>query len=516
MRIFKHVEGILILAVFTALAIGSGTMEGATTTALYGTTGTAAGYFQNGQEAAEKGDYDQAIADYTQAINLSPNYAMAYNNRGWAYYLKGDLDQAIKDTTKAIQLDPDVAYAYITRGHVYDNMGDIDRAVADFEIALSLDPNNTDVKRYLAQAQQGGEMPTQQQGNQTPNQQLAQAQQLPPEMAQGNSLADKLAWVQAFAQNNGYYILEVSADESIPPQVLEFSGKTNITIALRGIGRNRTISLSSNSEMFYLPGVMFYISSGVNMILENYITLKGRSRNNDYLVDVNGTLNMSDGAIITGNTGGGVNVNGKGSFIMSGGIISGNSNNSGGGGVCVWGNFTMNGGTISGNTSSYGGGGVEINATFGDGTFTMSDGIISGNTSSYGGGGVRISSNGTFNMSGGNISGNTSSYGGGVYHWSGTFNMSGGNILNNTARTNGGGVFMVSTFSKTGGTITGYASDSDKGNAVKNDSGAIQNFRGHAVFLETVDQTLKIKESTAGPSDNLSYRNGTASGAWDN
>jgi len=563
MRIFKHTVGILILAVFAALAIGSGTMEGATAR-----PGTTESYFQMGVAAVKRGDYDQAIAHFDQVIRLNPDssyLAKTYNNRGWSYYLKGDFDQAITDATKAIQLDPNLANAYGTRGHAYNgkrdidmaiedfnqsirlnpnmdtlfngrglayyNKGDIDRAIADFETALKLDPNNADTKRYLAQAQQGGEMPTQQQGNQTPAQQLAQAQQLPPVMAQGNSLAEKLAWVQAFAQSNGNYILEVNADESIGAQALDYSGKTNITITLRGIGANRTISLSSNGSMFYLYEV--------TMILENNITLKGRSGNDeDYLVciDNDATFNMSGGTI-SGNEGGGVEVYG-GTFNMSGGTISGNE----GGGVSVFGGtFNMSGGTISGNE----GGGVYVKDYLYDiATFNMSGGNITGNgnTPDYSGG-VFVS-DGAFNMSGGNITGNTAYEGGGVYIWAGTFNMSGGTISENfsigngggvyvdrtftmingtisgnTAYLNGGGVFIDQrdgTFTKTGGTITGYTSDKDNGNAVKNASNAIQNFRGHAAFVGSDLQTLKIKESTAGPSDNLSYRNGTASGAWDN
>ena len=44
-----------------------------------------------------KSEVDRAIGDYTKAINLKPNYANAYNNRGVAYYGKGDYEKAIAD-----------------------------------------------------------------------------------------------------------------------------------------------------------------------------------------------------------------------------------------------------------------------------------------------------------------------------------------------------------------------------------------------------------------------------------
>ena len=53
------------------------------------------------------GEYDKAIADYTEAIHLDPTDAQAYNNRGIAYVDKSDLDNAIADHTTAIRLGPE-------------------------------------------------------------------------------------------------------------------------------------------------------------------------------------------------------------------------------------------------------------------------------------------------------------------------------------------------------------------------------------------------------------------------
>jgi tetratricopeptide (TPR) repeat protein len=45
-------------------------------------------------------------ADYSKVIELDPNFAKAYYDLGFAYYLKGDNDMAIADFTKVIELDP--------------------------------------------------------------------------------------------------------------------------------------------------------------------------------------------------------------------------------------------------------------------------------------------------------------------------------------------------------------------------------------------------------------------------
>jgi tetratricopeptide (TPR) repeat protein len=56
-------------------------------------------------------DYDQAIADFTQAIELSPQDDVSYYNRGLAYYNKGELDPAIADWEMALQINPNYSSA---------------------------------------------------------------------------------------------------------------------------------------------------------------------------------------------------------------------------------------------------------------------------------------------------------------------------------------------------------------------------------------------------------------------
>jgi hypothetical protein len=253
----------------------------------------------------------------------------------------------------------------------------------------------------------------------------------------GGSLAQKLTWLQKSADSHTTYIVEVNADEKIAPFTFEFKGGINITVVLRGAGGNRTVMLQSH-------GTMFTVQKEVTFILDNNITLRGHSGNTDRMVRVGGgTLKMNAGATITGNSGGGVYV--EGTFEMSGGIISANGGSSrggfnGGGVYLAYGIFTMTGGTIS-NNMAYRGGGV-----FAD-VFTH-------------------------------------------------FNMRGGTIYGNTATEYGGGVFFYA-FTKTGGTITGYKSDPTNGNVVKDaEDGSILARKGHAIYWNGD----KRKETTSGPS----------------
>ena len=83
-------------------------------------------------------DLDHAIRHYSQSLRRNPESAVAYFNRGLAYYCKDDLDRAIRDWDDAIRLVPDDAEAYYYRGIAYDEKGDQTNAIADLNKALEL------------------------------------------------------------------------------------------------------------------------------------------------------------------------------------------------------------------------------------------------------------------------------------------------------------------------------------------------------------------------------------------
>jgi len=237
----------------------------------------------------------------------------------------------------------------------------------------------------------------------------------------GKNIEEKLKWVKSNKQSGGNYLIEVTADETISPTGLDYGKKPNVTVIFRGIGANRTVSLSSNGEI--------YIHKGVTLVLDNNITLLGRSNNDGWPLvkaGTGGTLIMKSGATITGNTSdfvGGVIADGT--FIMNGGTISGN--NGRGVFVGIGGIFTMSSGTISGNTR--GGVYVEMAGTRDDtyyksGTFTMTGGTIYD--------GVYVQGSYTYE---------------GTYYAGGTFTMTGGTIYDGVSVGSGG------TFTRTGGTI---------------------------------------------------------------
>ena len=85
-------------------------------------------------------DWKGAEAEFTEAINLNPNYAPAHHF--FADYLKamGRFDEALAEIKKAQQLDPLSLAINIGVGHVLYLSGQYDRAIEQYRRAVELDP----------------------------------------------------------------------------------------------------------------------------------------------------------------------------------------------------------------------------------------------------------------------------------------------------------------------------------------------------------------------------------------
>ncbi|WP_445241756.1 tetratricopeptide repeat protein [Microcoleus vaginatus] len=117
--------------------------------------------FIRGEDKYQKGDYQGAIAAYTQAIALNPKYAQAYHNRGNARSKLGDNQGAVADYNQALRINPNYAKAYYNRGISRFELGDNQGAVADYNQALRINPNyvlaynNRGLARYRLGDKQG-------------------------------------------------------------------------------------------------------------------------------------------------------------------------------------------------------------------------------------------------------------------------------------------------------------------------------------------------------------------------
>lgn len=102
--------------------------------------GNPALYNRRGNAYRAKGNYDEAIADHTRAIDIDPQSAVAFSNRCFDFVHKMEPDRAIADCNKAIELNPKFSVAYFNRGMAFERKRAYDQAIADHSKAIEINP----------------------------------------------------------------------------------------------------------------------------------------------------------------------------------------------------------------------------------------------------------------------------------------------------------------------------------------------------------------------------------------
>ncbi len=102
-------------------------------------------------------DYDEAIKDYTTALELLPHHRASRLGRGVAWLWKEEWQVAHDDLTATLEMSSDedmvAAWAHRARGIARIGLGETADAVADYETYLSLapdDPGRVEVEELLA------------------------------------------------------------------------------------------------------------------------------------------------------------------------------------------------------------------------------------------------------------------------------------------------------------------------------------------------------------------------------
>ena len=87
-----------------------------------------------------RGNLDQAMEHYREAIRIAPGYADSYSNMGVALAASNKLDEAVKYLTEAVRIKPDYASAHFNLGRILSVQGKLDEALLHFREAVRFDP----------------------------------------------------------------------------------------------------------------------------------------------------------------------------------------------------------------------------------------------------------------------------------------------------------------------------------------------------------------------------------------
>ncbi len=103
---------------------------------------SAQNYINRGIAYNDSKDYTAAITDCNKALKLYPQNKRALKIRAYSYYWQEKYDSSIQDLNEVLQLDNSDAAAWDQRGLDYYWLNKLDNSISDFSEALHHDPAN--------------------------------------------------------------------------------------------------------------------------------------------------------------------------------------------------------------------------------------------------------------------------------------------------------------------------------------------------------------------------------------
>jgi stress-induced-phosphoprotein 1 len=114
---------------------------------------SAASFKDAGNKHLQAKNYDEAIAAYTEAINLDPNDHVFFSNRSAAYLSKGEASNALSDAERCVKLNPTWPKGYSRKGAALHSLRKYDDAIAAYNEGLAIAPTDEGLKGGLQEVQ---------------------------------------------------------------------------------------------------------------------------------------------------------------------------------------------------------------------------------------------------------------------------------------------------------------------------------------------------------------------------
>ncbi|MBM9502340.1 tetratricopeptide repeat protein [Leptospira sp. 201903071] len=97
--------------------------------------------FNRAYEAYGKGEYQNAVDEYSKYLEKVPNDTSGHYNRGLALYSLDNYSEALTDFEKATELDPKKAVAFLYKGYCHERLDNCMQSIEDFQTAIDLGYN---------------------------------------------------------------------------------------------------------------------------------------------------------------------------------------------------------------------------------------------------------------------------------------------------------------------------------------------------------------------------------------
>jgi tetratricopeptide (TPR) repeat protein len=112
-----------------------------------------------GLALAGHGRTDEAIAQFSEAVRIRPDWPEAHFVLGTALARRGSMDEAIAQFFEAVRIKPDYLEAHLVLGNALAGKGRVDEAIAQYTEALRIKPDFPRVRRMLNDLTSGAKSP---------------------------------------------------------------------------------------------------------------------------------------------------------------------------------------------------------------------------------------------------------------------------------------------------------------------------------------------------------------------
>ncbi len=95
---------------------------------------------RRGVELLQKGELEEAVTAFDEALKLTPDYPLALNNLGLTLAVQGQLDHALSNYQRALEYEPEFREAWSNLADALAADDQFDGAIAGYRKALTLPP----------------------------------------------------------------------------------------------------------------------------------------------------------------------------------------------------------------------------------------------------------------------------------------------------------------------------------------------------------------------------------------
>jgi tetratricopeptide (TPR) repeat protein len=179
-------------------------------------------------------DYDRALINYNQCLQIDSTFDMAHRNRGILNFNIKKYPEALIDFNNAIRLKPKNADIYLERANTYSLLNEDDKAIADYNVYLAQHHDNSQAYHWRG-------------------------------VAETHSKRSD----DAIADFNSSLALHPNNYESYYWRGLSYYDKKMTTEAIRDLSKSIELD-PSKSEVYAWRGLMYYSIKNLNAAIADY------------------------------------------------------------------------------------------------------------------------------------------------------------------------------------------------------------------------------------------------------